>query len=72
MNDVVPSDVFATSFDETQPHDVLQRFSDSSLRFKVDTSCFDFNKWKKCINKVLTNCSHMLLSESDSQGESAL
>ena len=72
MNDVVPSDVFATSFDETPPHDVLQRFSDSSLRFKVDTSCFDFNKWKKCINKVLTNCSHMLLSESDSQGESAL
>lgn len=37
-----------------------------------DTSCFDFIKWKKCMNKVLTEYPHLLLHESDPQGELAL
>lgn len=37
-----------------------------------DLSCFDFVKWKKCINQVLTEYSHLLLREGDSKGEKAL
>jgi len=37
-----------------------------------DMSCFDFIKWKKCINQVLTEYSHLLLREGDSKGEKAL
>ncbi len=37
-----------------------------------DASCFDFVKWKKCINQVLTEYSHLLLSEGNPQGEKAL
>ncbi|HVI41698.1 MAG TPA: PLP-dependent aminotransferase family protein, partial [Anaerovoracaceae bacterium] len=37
-----------------------------------DVSCFDFIKWKKCINQVLTEYSHLLLREGDSKGEKAL
>jgi GntR family transcriptional regulator/MocR family aminotransferase len=37
-----------------------------------DLSCFDFVKWKKCINQVLTEYPHLLLREGDSQGEEAL
>lgn len=37
-----------------------------------DLSCFDFNKWKKCSAKVFNEYSHLLLFESDPQGEAAL
>ena len=37
-----------------------------------DLSCFDFNKWKKCLNKILTEYPYLLLSESDPQGELVL
>lgn len=37
-----------------------------------DLECFDFNKWKKCINKVFTQYPHLLLFESDPQGEEIL
>ncbi|HWQ79852.1 MAG TPA: PLP-dependent aminotransferase family protein [Anaerovoracaceae bacterium] len=37
-----------------------------------DLSCFDFIKWKKCINQVLTEYPHLLLREGDSQGEETL
>jgi len=37
-----------------------------------DLSCFDFNKWKKCLNKILTEYPHLLLTESDPKGERAL
>lgn len=40
--------------------------------YKYDLSCFDFGKWKKCMSRVLTDYSHMLLFESDPQGEPAL
>lgn len=40
--------------------------------FHYDLECFDFNKWKKCINRVFTDYPHLLLFESDPQGESIL
>ncbi|MEG0829591.1 MAG: PLP-dependent aminotransferase family protein [Anaerovoracaceae bacterium] len=40
--------------------------------FVYDPACFDFNKWKKCLNKVLTQYSPLLFFESDPQGELAL
>jgi len=40
--------------------------------YQHDLSSFNFNKWKKCFNRVLTDYSHLLLSESEPQGEYAL
>lgn len=40
--------------------------------FYYDPECFDFNKWKKCVNKVITEYSPLLFFESDPQGEMAL
>lgn len=37
-----------------------------------DLDCFDFNKWKKCASRVFNEYSHLLLFESDPQGEAAL
>ena len=37
-----------------------------------DPDCFDFNKWKKCMNKILTEFSDTLFFEGDPQGEAAL
>ena len=37
-----------------------------------DPDCFDFNKWKKCMNKILTEFPHALFFESDPQGELGL
>lgn len=41
----------------------------SSRTLKYDPDCFDFNKWKKCMNKVITEYSHSLFFEGDPQGE---
>jgi GntR family transcriptional regulator/MocR family aminotransferase len=38
----------------------------------VDPECFDFAKWKKCSNKILTDYSSLLLLEGDIQGEAPL
>lgn len=52
------------------------REGDSAHNFEksgyYDASCFDFVKWKKCINQVLTEYSHLLLREGDPKGEKAL
>lgn len=40
--------------------------------YKYDLSCFDFNKWKKCMTKVLNEYQHLLMFESEPQGEAAL
>ena len=45
-------------------------FQESS--FKYDLSCFDFQKWKKCMSKVFSDYTHLLLFGSDVQGEIAL
>ena len=37
-----------------------------------DLNCFAFSKWKKCMNKVLTEYTPQLFFESDPQGELAL
>lgn len=37
-----------------------------------DMDCFSFSKWKKCMNKVLTDFAPQLFFESDPQGEPAL
>lgn len=41
-------------------------------KYLYDLTCFDFNKWKKCCNKILTEYPHLLMFESDPQGEIAL
>lgn len=38
----------------------------------LDAACFDFTKWKKCINRILNDYSSLLLVEGDIQGEPAL
>jgi GntR family transcriptional regulator / MocR family aminotransferase len=35
----------------------------------IDPDCFDFLKWKKCLNQIFTDFPHLLLSEGDPQGE---
>lgn len=47
-------------------------FTLESSPYLYDLSCFDFNKWKKCMSKVFNFYSHLLLFESDSKGEAAL
>jgi len=45
--------------------------SDAKVFFH-DPSCFDFNKWKKCMNRILTEYSSELFFEGDPQGETVL
>ena len=40
--------------------------------YYYDSATFDFAKWKKCTNQVLTEYAHLLFHEGDSQGEMAL
>lgn len=50
-------------------------FSDYTFRasqYKYDLACFDFIKWKKCTSRVINDFPHLLLFESDPQGEAAL
>lgn len=44
----------------------------SSLQLQYDSDCFDFNKWKRCMNKILTEFSSALFFEGDPQGEEGL
>ena len=39
---------------------------------QYDPECFDFNKWKKCMNRILNDYSPALLFEGNPQGETAL
>jgi len=54
----VLSDVFDTTIEEPS--------------FYCDPSCFDFNKWKKCMNKIINDYPETLFFESDPQGELSL
>jgi GntR family transcriptional regulator/MocR family aminotransferase len=40
--------------------------------YYYDSAIFDFAKWKKCANHILTEYSHLLFHEGDPQGELAL
>lgn len=68
-NNMGESDVMKESY-SLFPFDVEKK--DESASMYYDLSCFDFNKWKKCLNKVLTEYPHLLMFESDPQGELAL
>ena len=37
-----------------------------------DPACFDFTKWKKCMNRVLTEYADFLYTEGDPRGEAPL
>ena len=57
----------------TQKVSTLEEAVDTeSLHMQFDRECFDFNKWKKCMNKVLTEFSPALFFEGDPQGERGL
>lgn len=45
---------------------------ESESYFLYDLTCFDFTKWKKCLNSVLSGSPELLLSEGAPQGEEAL
>lgn len=57
---------------ENIPLEQSDLLSDFEKNGYFDMSCFDFVKWKKCINHVLTEYPHLLLREGDSKGEKAL
>lgn len=57
---------------ENIPLEQSDLLSDFEKNGYFDMSCFDFVKWKKCINQVLTEYPHLLLREGDSKGEKAL
>lgn len=46
--------------------------SSSSSSYYHDPDCFDFNKWKKCMNKIINEYPQALLFEGEPQGEIAL
>jgi len=50
----------------------LSSFTVEGSPYRHDLSCFNFAKWKKCMTRVLNDYSHLLLFESDPQGEGAL
>lgn len=60
------------SFRETVPLPQEDMLSDFEKNGYYDVFCFDFIKWKKCLNQVLTEYSHLLLREGDPKGEKAL
>jgi len=37
-----------------------------------DPACFDFTKWKKCMNRILNDCTDSLYTEGDPRGEEPL
>ena len=55
---------------DSSPLDLTMESQKPELFYDLD--CFDFNKWKKCMNKVITEYSPLLFFEGDPQGEIAL
>lgn len=47
-------------------------FTFDTTDYKYDLTCFNFTKWKKCMARVFNEYSHLLLFESDPQGEAVL
>lgn len=48
---------------------MVDPFTKQEQKYLFDLSCFDFNKWKKCISRILTDHPERLLFEADPQGE---
>ncbi|MDD4564003.1 MAG: PLP-dependent aminotransferase family protein [Eubacteriales bacterium] len=61
-----------SSLREASPNSQFDLFLDFEQNGYYDESCFNFVKWKKCLNHVLNEYSRLLLSEGDAQGEKAL
>lgn len=59
-------------FSTTQHQDMQSALLGNAKVFRHDPRCFDFNKWKKCMNKILTEYSSALFFEGDPQGEAVL
>lgn len=53
-------------------HSLDELLFESAEKRIYDLETFDFNKWKKCTNKILTDYPSALTFESDPQGEEAL
>ncbi len=69
---IAPADLSASGQGEKQrPYD-FSSYTFEDYEYKYDLTSFDFGKWKKCVSRVLSEYSHMLLFESDPQGEAAL
>ncbi|MGI6721389.1 MAG: PLP-dependent aminotransferase family protein [Anaerovoracaceae bacterium] len=51
---------------------VPENLSMEAPAFEYDLSCFDFNKWKKCTSRVITEHPQTLLFEGDTRGEISL
>lgn len=58
-------------FDSPTASDFSLEYSFSETTY-YDPSCFDFVKWKKCFNTILTDYSHLLLQEGNPRGEAPL
>lgn len=73
VNHIETKSSFEHPEDKAYQPDSLLRLSDV-YREQVffDPSCFDFIKWKKCINSVLNDFPELLLEEGAPQGELAL
>lgn len=61
-----------TDFFMPQVSPLRNTIADSTSSLCFDPDCFDFNKWKKCMNKIITDFPATLFFESDPQGELVL
>lgn len=52
--------------------DTVKVFTSDESPYISDNEVFDFNKWKKCSNRIFTEYSESLLFESDIKGEYSL
>jgi GntR family transcriptional regulator/MocR family aminotransferase len=57
---------------DSDEHSLLELGDTYNKSFYADPSSFDFVKWKKCTNKILTDYPQLLLEESSPQGEEPL
>ncbi len=50
----------------------FDNYTFDNSKYMYDLSSFDFTKWKRCASRVFDEYSHLMLFESDPQGEAAL
>lgn len=69
------ADIAPVMSEQTSEDEKTANFNDyafDNTDYKYDLTCFNFSKWKKCVSRVFNEYSHLLLFESDPQGEAAL
>ena len=57
---------------DLQMSDMRNHHEHNTGMLRYDPGCFDFNKWKKCMNRILTDYSSTLFFEGEPQGEAVL